>query len=231
MISIIIPIYNTAAYLAQCLDSLTSQTFGDWEAILVDDASTDNSLQIAQQYTAVDSRFKLICQSTNLGQAAARNRGLQAAQGEYIAFLDADDWWDNDYLEHCLSEIDGYDMLQTGYRRVKEGTVLQEKHPLHKWQFTVAWMRLYRKETIARLTFPEGTFYEDILWSVDLFVRNPKIKLSRYIGYNYRLTPGSTTSTYHKDDKNYILEQLRKRGCSPAVLFTRVKLSLFFLFH
>lgn len=236
MTSIIVPIYNAAPYLRQCLDSLLSQTVTDWEAILVDDASGDESARIAAEYVARDARFHLLQQPANRGQSAARNRGLAEARGEYIAFLDSDDWWDQDYIEQHLTAIDGYDMVQSGYRRVVPIPPLRgilspsrgkEKLPKHRWQFTSACMRLYRRETIEGLRFEEGTFYEDVLWTVDLLLRNPKIKMTKYIGYNYRLNPESTTSKPRTQDQKRVMEILRQKRSRGIVLYTRLKLKLY----
>ena len=99
MISVIIPVYNAEKYLSQCIDSVLSQTYQDCELILIDDGSKDNSLAVCKSYN--DARVKIIHQE-NQGEAAARNAGLKIAQGEYIAFLDADDWWDKNFLlEMC----------------------------------------------------------------------------------------------------------------------------------
>lgn len=230
MTSIIVPIYNAAAYLRQCLDSLQAQTVTDWEAILVDDASTDDSADIAAEYVQKDARFCLLQQAYNQGQSAARNRGLAQAKGEYIAFLDSDDWWDKDYLEQHLAAIEGYDVVQSGYRR-EPGTRSQEsgKVPKHKWQFTSACMRLYRREAIEGLRFEEGTYYEDVLWTVDLLQRKPRIQMINYVGYNYRLNPNSTTSKPRVEDRKRVMQILRQKKNSGIALYTRIKLRLYWL--
>ncbi len=98
-ISAIIPIYNAEKYLVQCIDSAVNQTLSDIEIILVNDASTDGSLEICRRYEASDKRVKLINKKENAGLAAARNSGLNVARGEYIAFIDSDDWLELDAYE------------------------------------------------------------------------------------------------------------------------------------
>ena len=99
--SIIIPVYNVAPYLRECLDSVLAQTFTDWEAICVDDGSTDGSGAILDEYAAKDSRFRVTHQA-NAGVSAARNAALDVADGEWVMFLDADDVWS----VHCLGTIE-----------------------------------------------------------------------------------------------------------------------------
>ena len=129
-ISIIIPVYNAEFYLRQCIESLIAQTFEDWEAILVNDGSKDGSLAICQEYAARDNRRKMI-DKPNGGPSSARNRGLDEAQGEYVYFMDADDWIETKFLENfvrnavatkrcCYENEDndyGYDIIFQGFVR------------------------------------------------------------------------------------------------------------------
>ena len=111
-ISLLVAVYNTAAYLSQCLDSLLSQTLKDIEVICVDDASTDNSLDILHQYAEKDERVKVFALKENCGQAHARNVGLSHATGDYIGFVDSDDWLSQDALEKvCESFRDDVDSV------------------------------------------------------------------------------------------------------------------------
>jgi len=99
-VSVIIPNYNASGVIAQTLDSLLSQTYTNWEALIVDDCSTDNSVEIIKSYAQKDKRIKLIqCNANNRGPAIPRNMGIAAAQGDYIAFLDSDDLWLPEKLE------------------------------------------------------------------------------------------------------------------------------------
>ena len=100
-ISVIIPIYNVEPYLAQCLESLRAQTFADFEALCVDDGSTDGSRAIAEHMSKRDERFRVIAFDSNRGQSAARNAGLDAACGDYVLFLDSDDY----YVPYCLERL------------------------------------------------------------------------------------------------------------------------------
>lgn len=103
LVSVIIPCYNHAHYLPHAVRSVLSQTFTDWEAIIVDDGSTDNTREVATQFT--DPRIRYIYQE-NRGLSAARNTGIQAAQGAYLVFLDADDEWESRFLQVCVAALD-----------------------------------------------------------------------------------------------------------------------------
>lgn len=104
-ISIIIPIYNVERYIRQALDSVINQTLKDIEIICVNDCTPDNSFKIVKEYAAKDSRFILIEQEANQGQGVARNKGIDVATGEYIMFLDPDDWFELDACELAYNQI------------------------------------------------------------------------------------------------------------------------------
>lgn len=118
MISVIIPVYNTERYIKRCLDSLLSQNHKDFELILVDDGSTDQSGTICDEYASRDSRIKVF-HKKNGGVSSARNTGLEKARGEWIAFVDSDDFVDEDYLT-IPEKYEVCDILQKGYRKVFE---------------------------------------------------------------------------------------------------------------
>lgn len=117
IISIIVPVYNVELYLRQCLDSILSQTFKDWECILIDDGSTDSSPSICDEYVSRDSRFK-VAHKINEGLSSARNEALKLAKGEYIGFVDSDDWIEPEMYEVLYSNIKEYnaDISMVGYR-------------------------------------------------------------------------------------------------------------------
>jgi glycosyltransferase involved in cell wall biosynthesis len=124
MISIIIPVFNAEQYLRRCLDSVKAQTYTVFEAILVDDGSTDSSGRICDEYARVDRRFRVVHQP-NQGVSAARNRGLDLAIGDYIYFADADDELRPEALEHLYSSViqGKYDASASGYSYVKDSMV------------------------------------------------------------------------------------------------------------
>ncbi|MBO5178254.1 MAG: glycosyltransferase [Lachnospiraceae bacterium] len=126
-LSIVIPIYNTEKYLRECLDSVVSQTLRDIEIILVDDGSTDGSVDICREYAATDSRIHVITQE-NAGAAAARRTGANAATGEYIGFVDSDDFIEPDMYETLLSYMGDYDLV-TSAAGYADGRVWKDHLP------------------------------------------------------------------------------------------------------
>jgi len=120
LVSVIIPIYNVEHYLSQCLDSIVRQTYSSLEIILVDDGSTDGSKKIAEEYARKDQRISVIFQE-NLGASAARNAGVLIAKGEYVVFVDSDDWLDLSIVELAVEKASmGYDLVFWAYNKVFE---------------------------------------------------------------------------------------------------------------
>lgn len=178
LLSVIVPVYNVAAYLPRCLDSLLAQSYSRLEVICVDDGSTDDSAAILDAYAAKDSRIKVIHQK-NAGVSVARNRGLDAATGEFLAFVDADDWVEPDAYEKAVAAMsEGVDLVCFGthvdgeidsvYRDilVRHLTVqARSRVPLApELQVELGgeiWNKLYRRELIERGTvrFPVGQAY------------------------------------------------------------------------
>lgn len=117
LVSIIVPVYNSEMVLSDCIESVLQQTYQDWELIMINDGSKDRSVNMINKYVTKDKRVKLINQPKNMGVAAARNRGIEASQGRYIAFLDSDDMWKPGKLEKQLEFMskNNYGFTFTGY--------------------------------------------------------------------------------------------------------------------
>ena len=234
MISIIVPIYNAEAYLPACIESVQAQTVSDWQLLLVDDGSTDGSLGIAQAYAAKDKRI-VVLQAVHGGQSAARNKGLEQAKGEYIAFLDADDALECDWCSTHLAAIEGVGYVQSGYRRIQPSAVSRPQLPWNRWQFTSPCMRLYRRETIEGMRFEEGHIYEDVLFSVDLWLGKASCRMIRYAGYRYTWNPASTTSRPHPEAQKEVFRLLREKNRKASLWgkliigYTIIRLYIHFL--
>lgn len=174
-ISVIIPVYNVKKYLRRCLDSLVNQTISDIEIICINDGSTDSSLEILKEYAKKDERIKIINQE-NQKQGAARNRGLEVAQGEFITFVDSDDWVDADYLEELYNAIINSNvniavasMIRNKGNRSKNHLRLNTEKTYYGASNIVKAIdnhletagKLYRFDCISDLRFEEETLYED----------------------------------------------------------------------
>ena len=137
-LSIIIPIYNVEKYLPQCLDSIINQSFKDFEIICIDDCSTDNSLNIAKKYEEKDSRIRVLHNEINLGLGIARNKGLKIAQGEYVHFVDSDDWIEKDSYAKIFNKLDSLetkpDILFFRHRHYDELTGVTKEIPYNNKQ-------------------------------------------------------------------------------------------------
>ena len=212
LISIIIPVFNGENYLRQCIDSVISQTYKEWELILIDDGSTDQSPDICNAYATEDKRIKVIHQR-NSGQATARNNGLALAKGEYISFIDCDDWLEPKMYEsfiEALQEnqaeiaIGGYFKEFTTHRKAihnngrldvynsQEATKLILQGKIGSYLWTMLFKREVMQEPIANLKV-----YEDHATIFKWFVHAQHVVFIRRAYYHYRQIKNSCL---HSDD-------------------------------
>ncbi|PGO33392.1 hypothetical protein CN984_04700 [Bacillus cereus] len=212
-ISIIVPVYNVAEYLEKCVESILNQTFVDFELILVNDGSKDQSGEICDEFAEKDSRIKVI-HKKNAGLSVARNTGINAARGEYIGFVDSDDWIDPDMYEALYEscELSRSEISIIGMREVsEEGKTLMEYIPVHVnlkeiLKRAYAWNKLFKRELFVNnnLYFMEGKYYEDLELIPKLFIKCNKVTNVNKVGYNYLKRRGSITS----DRNEKILDNL-----------------------
>ena len=190
LITVIIPVYNTAEYLPRCLDSILNNTYKHLEILCINDGSPDNSLEVLNAYAAQDSRIRVIDQE-NAGVSAARNRGLDEATGEYIAFVDSDDWIHRQYFEVLLTNA----LAHQAHITVCSHTMLSEtvSDPVLSAEQTNAvsmtyarmaskdipsWGRLYRRACVNSIRFDKGiTLAEDTVFNLELLHSNPPLRL------------------------------------------------------
>ncbi|MDE6084858.1 MAG: glycosyltransferase [Muribaculaceae bacterium] len=220
-ISIIIPVYNVEKYLRECLESIESQTFKDWECIIVDDGSPDCSRLICEEFVARDSRFVLV-EQINSGLSAARNAGLEIARGKFISFVDSDDSVYPEFLERMYRVMieTGADVVQASYET--QFTTFTHKRQLVKKTLEIdqrrvikelmknhiipsyVWIKMFRREVIDT-PFPNGKLFEDI-YVLSRWVKNiHKMILIPDILYIYRQRKGSIlNSNYAKNRLEYI---------------------------
>ena len=223
-VSFVIPIYNTEKYLNQCVDSLLCQTFNDFEIILVDDGSQDDSPQICDRYSEVDSRVKVI-HKENGGQADARSIGTLQAQGDYIIFVDSDDFW---LKEDCLEKIITHDNLCgldflgfngsyytgniirfTPYDTKiappisgNEAVIEMVKTGLFQ---VSACLKIVKRDFILdnQLFFVKGQTAEDIPWTINLLEKSKKCCFINEYVYAYRKGLSDSTSSI-MDEKHFL---------------------------
>lgn len=217
-ISVIVVNYNYAKYIGDALESIKCQSLKNIECIIIDDASTDNSIQIIRKYTQQDKRFILVQQTSHDGVSAARNRGLDIARGRYIAFLDSDDCFTEYALEMLLhmAETTGADMAGGATNIVADKfRFIPSKN--HTWipnisgssnnpsRFLLAplaskwcwiWRRIYRRELIGNTRFrPEfKTFGDDLTFMLDICYRANLVVETQNISVYHRTHPGTITS-------------------------------------
>lgn len=214
--SIVIPVYNVEPYLHECLNSVLSQTFSDWEAVCVDDGSTDNSLVVLETYASKDSRFRVVTQP-NGGLSSARNTGTKAAQGDYVFFLDSDDWLEPNALQVLSEHLNGEDLLCFSGRRFFEETnsfnladelpekvyhsgmeYYNENALMHRdFAFVCVVLRVYKRTFLLdnNLWFKEGIFHEDNLFTPLTCYYAKSVGVVNACLYNYRVRSHSITTT------------------------------------
>ncbi|MFR0571606.1 glycosyltransferase family 2 protein [Ligilactobacillus salivarius] len=215
-ISIGMPIYNVAEYLSKYLDSIINQTFTDFEVIMVDDGSTDGrSFEICQEYVERDKRFRLIHQK-NGGRSAARNTALKNMTGEYITWVDSDDWIEDDYFERLIrtQERTGADMVCIGIKTFMNNEFYMGSHqdkygafPGHVipkkigmsdifwgiYALISVWGNIMDAKLYKGVVFSEGIALDDQGNKFKLFLQSEKIVGIPELGYVYRIRSGSIT--------------------------------------
>ena len=207
MISVIVPVYNVEKYLEECLDSIQNQTYSDIEVILVNDGSTDKSKEICGKYCKQDNRFQLLNQE-NQGLSAARNSGVAASTGEFIAFVDSDDIILPNYLETLMHYMrEDVDIVESQFtvsneeflaKSFKEPSILFEgnsqeavkifpKHVLNVNAVT----KLYRRSIVEAVPYIDGVIFEDVYSGIGMLKYIRKMIKIDYVGYYYRVRLGS----------------------------------------
>lgn len=242
-VSIIIPVHNAAPYLRACLESVLAQTFGDFEVLCVDDASTDESGKILYEYANSDERFTVM-RGVFGGPSGTRNAALAVARGDYVAFLDADDWWDKALLEKTLARAKDADAdmvvfdywlyyQETGtmgtYRDQDlfarlDGSVVNVATCPELAGFVGIWDRLFRRDVLVPHGFMEGFLYEDAIYCTEAVLKARKVAFMADHLYYYRrnvtasITFTEDASRKHEEDflvaQAYIQDCLREAGVS-----------------
>lgn len=230
-LSIIVPVYNVSKYLAKCLDSLICQDLKseEYEIIVVNDGSTDNSEEISRQYEEMYSNIKVVCQE-NQGLSGARNTGVKIALGKYIQFVDSDDYLEPNVFKTLVDkmESDNLDVFRFNYQNVNENYEVYEPYKEHKPYVD------YRDEVCDGLTFlterlgyacyavqfliksellkkegnifKSGIYFEDTEWTPRILTQAKRVTSTDLMVYNYLLRQGSITNSVSIEKKRKVLE-------------------------
>lgn len=183
MISIIIPIYNAGTVVSNCIKSILEQSYTDYEVILVDDGSTDNSGEVCQSIVKKDNRFIYVRQE-NKGVSSARNRGIGLAKGEFIAFVDGDDCLDRNYLNCLISEVGDNDLAVCGYKKILDTDIYNSKQiDMHKIQFIKYSANKYCEELFSVGNLEYQGYVWGKLYRADVIKKND-IYFDENIAYN-----------------------------------------------
>lgn len=239
-LSIIVPVYNVAPFLRKCVDSLLAQDYDDYEIILVDDGSTDESGVICDEYASLSFVNSLtrtvvikVIHQVNAGLSAARNSGILAARGEYLCFVDSDDYWEPNVLGGLMAQIerDNLDVLRFKYQHVRlkhEGQYEvfnpYKQSPYRDDDYSAevtdgvsflntrmgtacyAVMFIIRRELLDSCLFTEGIYFEDTDWTPRMLAKAQRVASTDTIVYNYLVRQGSITKAIDRKKQQKVLD-------------------------
>ena len=235
MISIICPIYNITSYLEKCIQSIIGQSYSELEIILVDDGSTDGSAEICDRYASLDNRIKVL-HKPNGGLVSARKAGLEAATGEYVIYVDGDDWVESDLCENMLKEMldSGADLVDADYYMDMGQEVISMHSNISYGRYSVEeiislmlcdenfnecrlkaylWSKMFRRELLERVQYAVDeriTFGEDVAVTYPYVLQCKKISILNYSGYHY--VQHLSSMVYTKKDDEQIRNTLLIKG-------------------
>lgn len=222
-LSVIVPVYNAEKYISRCLDSICKQTYENLQIIIVNDGSTDKSFQVCREYQTNDMRIELYSQQ-NSGVGAARNTGLSNVKGEYLTFVDADDYLDLNAYEIAMNRINEADALFFAYEekylsnRINRKMIPQTEGVVNSEEalyqcflpvgyFTSVWNKIFKADIAKRVYFKEVfKISEDEIWLVEVLKKTNEIILIKDVLYNYVQNSESTTHTDFKINNKWISE-------------------------
>lgn len=225
LVSIVLPTYNVEKYLLKCLESVLSQTYDNYECIIIVDGATDKSYDIALDFCSIHDKFHVYWQE-NAGSGPARNKGLQLAKGDFVAFVDPDDWIEPNYIEEMIriQELDDVDLVTTYanfvYYRENDSEICRKHRKIvpfvlkNKMEVRTNYIQLFDKSLISAPTrtlyrmsiiknnnveFPNLRRSQDIVFNYRYFSHINKLTVSDYVGYNYRVSLGDRLNRLKKD--------------------------------
>ena len=242
-LSFIVPVFNVAPYVRMCVASLLDQDLekNEYEIILVDDGSTDSCPEICDEYVRMFDNIHVIHQK-NAGLSAARNSGIKVAQGEYISFVDSDDYWQHNVLAGLISQIesDNLDVLRFRFQYVtQEGEAYNpyKSDPFKGMDYSnvptdgvsflnsrmnircYAWQFILKRELLDGCIFTPGIYFEDTDWTPRMLAKSKRVASTNTLVYNYLVRDGSITNAVNRskqkkvlDDKMHLLSTLQQQA-------------------
>lgn len=211
LITVILPVYNVSQYLHRCIKSVISQTYKNIEIILVDDGSTDNSGSICDEYKDIDHRIKVI-HKVNGGLSDARNAGIEIATGEYLTFIDSDDYIDEDYVKYLYGLVkEGQTLMsicshtvvydngtvlkkETGERQKLESKTVLDRILYDEDIDLSAWAKLYHKSLFKDIRFPVGRLFEDAATTYKFIDKSGYVMIGSQSKYYYMIRSNSIST-------------------------------------
>lgn len=239
MISVIVPVFNAEAYLRECIQSILAQDYHDFELLLIVDGAQDSCINICQDFRNNDPRIQVFKKDKG-GPSSARNYGLDRAHGDYITFVDADDFISKNYLSYLLQLLDQYpecNVSACSHLVLRNGRMKPAGKHKRKIQYFIreeaflellyhgaidvsAWGKLYRASVFEDLRFPDGRIYEDTWIIGDILMKTPGIVTGRKYCYCYRMHQGSIVNSDFSSDKLQFIEAAEKLS-RDALICTR----------
>ncbi|MCD8220944.1 MAG: glycosyltransferase [Clostridiales bacterium] len=220
LISVVVPVYKVEKYLARCVESIQKQTYQNLEIILVDDGSPDQCGELCDNYAKKDPRIRVI-HKENGGLSDARNVGIEAFSGEYLVFVDSDDWLDRDMIEllYRVSGMCGADITECSYRNIYTGKIKEETRctgeiiegnyvtaleGMLDWKYfkPVAWNKLYKRKVLGDIRYPKGKVHEDEFTTYKYFYQTDKVAYVDVSKYNYDRTREDSITGKKFSEKN-----------------------------
>lgn len=222
LVSVIVPIYNVKPYLRKCLDSLKNQTLREIEIICIDDGSTDGSGEIADEY-ACDERFRVF-HTENRGLSAARNRGIDESQTDWLMFVDSDDWVHEDFCRIPFEKCQEYEADLVIFRAfcVKHGKTRKTNNNILNpiiidfdtaigMSIYAAWGIIYAKKLFLNIRYPEGRVYEDVATTHKLLHQaNRMVLLSDHLYYHVSRNKSITNTHNHQNQRDSLISNIER---------------------
>lgn len=211
LVSIIVPCYNQAQYLNECLQSVLNQTYQNWECIIINDGSTDNTAEVAKKWTEIDPRF-FYYEKENGGVSSARNYGIKKSKGIYILPLDGDDYISDNYIETCVTDLEANTNTKLVYGKAIKFGVINEEWDIPEYSFDrlkqynmIFCTAMYRKSDVEQMGgYDENMRHgvEDWEFWINFLKKGGQVKRNKNCTFFYRIKEASRNSDLYKNDFN-----------------------------